>query len=97
MEVVGWKIWAANRFFFGNSGWKFNPEIPVLYIPHLIFCVPPLILCVPHLIFYVPHLIFHVPPPIFYVNLTCDAVDTRLEWPLPPGVVKIVELSRPSL
>ena len=30
MEEVGWKIWAANRVFFGNSGWKFNPEIPVL-------------------------------------------------------------------
>ena len=28
MEVE-WKIWAANRVFFGNSGWKFNPVIGI--------------------------------------------------------------------
>ena len=36
MEVEGWKIWAVNLGFFGNSGWKFNPWP---YIPQAVVLV----------------------------------------------------------
>ena len=63
--------------------------LPVKYSTHTpsnILCTQ-LILYIAPSIFSITHLIFYVTPSIFYVNLACDALETRLALPLPPGVV----------